>query len=132
MIGRSVAEFVMRPTKDPRSAKAAVIPTSGAPALGAGSPLRADSSIKGRDLMLCGLLIAATLAVYAQVRGFDFVIIDDALYVGDNEHVRNGVSLENLRWAFTTFRDGNWFPLTWISLMIDASAYGTWAGGYHL
>lgn len=89
-------------------------------------------SITGRDVLFCGLLIAATLAVYVQVRGFDFVIIDDALYVGDNEHVRDGISFANLAWAFTTFRDGNWFPLTWISLMLDASVYGLWPGGYHI
>jgi tetratricopeptide (TPR) repeat protein len=83
-------------------------------------------------LVLCGLLIGVTFAVYLQVRGFDFIIIDDGLYVGDNEHVREGLSLANIRWAFTTFRDGNWFPLTWVSLMTDASAYGTWPGGYHL
>jgi tetratricopeptide (TPR) repeat protein len=88
--------------------------------------------INGRDLLLCGLLVAATLAVYVQVRGFDFVMIDDALYIGDNEHVRDGISLANLRWALTTLRDGNWFPLTWISLMCDASVYGLWAGGYHI
>jgi tetratricopeptide (TPR) repeat protein len=85
-----------------------------------------------RNLVVGALLIAATLVVYLQVRRFDFVILDDAVYVGDNEHVRGGLSLENFRWAFITFRDGNWFPLTWISLMIDASAYGLWAGGYHL
>jgi tetratricopeptide (TPR) repeat protein len=85
-----------------------------------------------RVALICGLLIAATLAVYVQVRGFDFVLLDDGLYVGENEHVRNGVSLANLGWAFRTWRDGNWFPLTWISLMCDASAYGMWAGGYHL
>jgi len=85
-----------------------------------------------RNLILCGLLVAATLCVYVQVRGFQFIIVDDDIYVEDNEHVRDGISPANLRWAFTTLRDGNWFPLTWISLMVDASAYGTWAGGYHI
>jgi protein O-mannosyl-transferase len=88
--------------------------------------------VNRRNLILVGLLVAATLAVYSQVRGFDFVIMDDGLYVGDNEHVRDGISLGNIGWSFTTFRDGNWFPLTWISLMLDASAYGLWPGGYHI
>jgi protein O-mannosyl-transferase len=96
------------------------------------SAFRVGRWIDRRDLIVCGLLIAATLAVYLQVRHFDFVIVDDALYVGDNVHVREGISVGNVLWAFTTFRDGNWFPLTWISLMIDGSAYGSWAGGYHL
>ena len=89
-------------------------------------------SISRASLMYCGLLIGATLAVYIQARGFDFIFMDDPVYVGDNPSVRSGVTLENVRWAFATFRDGNWFPLTWISLMLDASAYGTWPGGYHL
>lgn len=88
--------------------------------------------INRRSLILCGLLVVATLAVYLQVRAFDFMILDDALYVGDNEHVRDGLSLANIGWAFTTFRDGNWFPLTWISLMCDGSLYGTQPGGYHV
>jgi tetratricopeptide (TPR) repeat protein len=115
----------MKPTTRQKTPKAVGLP---APRLAS----RLGLSITGRDLLSCGLLIAATLAVYVQVRGFDFMIIDDALYVGDNEHVRDGISFANLRWAFTTFRDGNWFPLTWISLMIDASAYGLWSGGYHI
>jgi protein O-mannosyl-transferase len=97
-----------------------------------GARFRFARALNARSLLLCGLLVAATLAVYLQVRGFEFLIIDDSLYVGDNEHVQDGISLANVRWAFTTLRDGNWFPLTWISLMIDASAYGLWPGGYHI
>jgi len=78
------------------------------------------------------MLVAAALAVYLQASRFDFVMVDDPVYVGDNEHVREGLRLGNLGWAFTTFRDGNWFPLTWISLMLDATLYGLWPGGYHL
>ncbi len=85
-----------------------------------------------RFWLLSALLVAATLAVYLQATRFDFVMVDDPVYVGDNEHVREGLSVGNLGWAFTTFRDGNWFPLTWISLMLDASIYGLWPGGYHL
>src|SRR5580704_5779732 len=114
----------MSSTENRRSANATPRPVD--------SVAQSGSFINRRNLMLVVLLISATLAVYAQVRGFDFVIVDDALYVGDNEHVRDGLRLENLGWAFTTFRDGNWFPLTWISLMIDASAYGMWPGGYHM
>ena len=114
----------MNSTRNRRSVTAIALPQE--------SATRSGSFFNRRNLMLGVLLIVATLAVYAQVRGFDFVIIDDAVYVGDNEHVRDGISLENLCWSFATFRDGNWFPLTWISLMIDASVYGMWPGGYHI
>jgi protein O-mannosyl-transferase len=112
-------------TKNERSDKAKALP-------GCRLPLSSVGLFNGRVLLLGALLIAATLAVYVQVRGFDFVLLDDGLYVGENDHVRDGVSLANLRWAFSTWRDGNWFPLTWISLMCDASAYGMWPGGYHI
>ncbi len=112
-------------TKKGRSDKAKAL-------LGRRSRLSSVGLVNGRVLPLCDLLIAATLAVYVQVRRFDFVLLDDWLYVVENEHVRDGVSLANLGWAFNTWRDGNWFPLTWISLMFDASAYGMWPGGYHI
>src|SRR5580692_12966362 len=101
-----------------------------APAL---KPLAERAGLSNRRAwLISGLLVAATLAVYLQAARFNFVMVDDPVYVGDNEHVRRGLSVGDLGWAFTTFHDGNWFPLTWISLMLDASIYGLWPGGYHL
>ncbi len=96
-------------------------------------PLPGPNALSDRRVwLLSAMLVAATLAVYLQAARFNFVMVDDPVYVGDNEHVRQGLSVGNLGWAFTTFHDGNWFPLTWISLMLDASIYGLWPGGYHL
>src|SRR5262249_31931552 len=36
-----------------------------------------------------------------------------------------------LKWAFG-FRDGNWIPLTWLSLMLDATLGGTGPRLFHL
>jgi tetratricopeptide (TPR) repeat protein len=79
----------------------------------------------------CALLIALTLAVYGRAVQFGFVVFDDPRYVTDNFHVLSGLSLRGVRWAFSTFHDCNWIPLTWVSLMLDASLYGRWAGGFH-
>jgi protein O-mannosyl-transferase len=83
------------------------------------------------QLGLSVLLIALTLAVYARALRFGFVVFDDPRYVTDNFHVLSGLSLRGIRWAFSTFHDCNWIPLTWVSLMLDATLYGCWAGGFH-
>jgi tetratricopeptide (TPR) repeat protein len=43
-----------------------------------------------------------------------------------------GLKLDGIRWAFATFQDANWIPLTWLSLMADATLYGPRPGGYHV
>jgi protein O-mannosyl-transferase len=83
-------------------------------------------------LALAGILIAATILVYAQACRFGFVLIDDPTYVSENPRVQGGLSLENIAWSWTTFRDGNWIPLTWLSLMLDTTVFGFHAAGYHL
>ena len=77
-------------------------------------------------------ILAATLAVYAQVPQFDFVSWDDPLYVTANAHVRQGISAEGAAWALTARDDSNWLPLTWLSHMLDVSLFGSWAGGHHI
>ena len=37
-----------------------------------------------------------------------------------------------MRWAFTTFTQANWHPLTWLSLQLDASIWGDKPFGFHL
>jgi protein O-mannosyl-transferase len=84
------------------------------------------------DLLLSGLLIAATIGVYAQVRNFGFVIVDDPSYVPQNPHVLEGLTIGGLKWSWTSIHDFNWIPLTWLSLMLDTNVYSGRAGGYHI
>lgn len=77
-------------------------------------------------------MILATLAVFWQVNQYDFINIDDEVYVTENLHVRSGITLDGLRWAFSTTYAEFWHPLTWLSLMLDYQLYGLNAGGYHL
>jgi len=46
--------------------------------------------------------------------------------------VNRGVTLAGLAWAFTTFYEANWHPLTWIAHMIDSQLFGLNAGGHLL
>jgi tetratricopeptide (TPR) repeat protein len=96
------------------------------------SPAVAWLSTRREELGLAVCLIALTLAVYLQVGRFGFIPIDDNLYVTKEAHIRDGLSVGGAAWAFTTFYDCNWIPLTWISLMVDATFYGTSPGGHHL
>ncbi|MEO8027318.1 MAG: tetratricopeptide repeat protein [Bryobacteraceae bacterium] len=83
------------------------------------------------DLAIYILLAVCLLAVFAQVRHFDFVNYDDPDYVTANAHVQGGLTLSGLGWALTSFDYANWFPLTWISHMADVQMFGLNAGGHH-
>ncbi len=63
---------------------------------------------------------------------FEFITIDDPAYVSTNPHVRSGLTFGGIKWAFDRFYVANWIPLSWLSLMLDGTAYDAWAGGYHL
>ncbi len=84
--------------------------------------------------MLCVylLLFLATFAVYSQVRHFDFVNFDDPEYIGENNHVRAGLTWNGLVWAFTSYDASNWFPLTWVSHMAACQLFGLRSGWHHL
>jgi tetratricopeptide (TPR) repeat protein len=77
-------------------------------------------------------LALGVLVVYAQVRGFDFLRLDDPLYVTENPHVRGGLTLSGAAWAFASGHAGNWHPVTWLSHMIDCQLFGLNAGAHHL
>jgi protein O-mannosyl-transferase len=101
--------------------KPATVPSPTAPKAG-----------RGRDALVCAALFVATLAVYFQTAGFDFINVDDSAYVPDNPYVLAGLTLPSVKWSWTHFHDSNWIPLTWMSLMFDTSFYGYHPGGYHL
>jgi tetratricopeptide (TPR) repeat protein len=78
------------------------------------------------------LLVAVTVLAYAPVFQAGFVNLDDFLYVSRNPHVLGGLTRGNVRWAWSTFHSGNWHPLTWLSLQLDVTVYGSKAFGFHL
>jgi tetratricopeptide (TPR) repeat protein len=81
---------------------------------------------------LAVLLAASTLAVYAPTWWYGALSIDDPSYVVDNAHVAGGLTAQNIAWAFITFHDANWIPLTWLSLMLDVDLYGGHANDFHV
>jgi tetratricopeptide (TPR) repeat protein len=85
-----------------------------------------------RVLMISLFLAAATLAAFWQVSRCEFINIDDTEYVTQNSHIQNGITMEGIRWAFTTQHASNWHPLTWLSHMLDVQLFGLNARGHHL
>ena len=89
-------------------------------------------SSKEQILIIYVVLAAVILAVFWQVNQFDFITLDDPVYVTLNRHIRSGITLDGFRWAFFTTYAEFWHPLTWLSLMFDYQLYGLNAGGYHM
>jgi len=81
-----------------------------------------SAKIDFRRVFLISLcLIIAIIIAYVQVNNFDFVGYDDQEYVTENSKVQKGLTVEGLKWAFTTFHSANWHPITWLSHMLDCA-----------
>jgi tetratricopeptide (TPR) repeat protein len=78
------------------------------------------------------VLALGTLIVYAPVLWCDFVGYDDTAYVTENQHVLQGLTWQQVDWAFANLAAGFWHPLTWLSHMLDVQLYGLHAWGHHL
>ncbi|MEE8349747.1 MAG: tetratricopeptide repeat protein [Acidobacteriota bacterium] len=82
--------------------------------------------------MIVALFLAGiVLMVYSPVIDFEFVDLDDDLYVRDNLRITRGVTWDNLSWALSTFREGVWNPTTWVSFMLDYQLFGMTPGAFH-
>jgi hypothetical protein len=96
------------------------------------APLASRFASPGRwTLVLGGLLVVATLTLYHPVFHYPFANADDDSYISDNIHVEYGFEPDTVRWAFTTFHDANWHPLTWLSHALDCHLYSLDAGKHH-
>lgn len=82
--------------------------------------------------VISALLAIVTLIFYLPVLGHEFVNYDDGDYVTGNTHVRAGITLDSIIWAFKTGEASNWHPLTWISHMVDWQLFGNRPGLHHL
>lgn len=82
------------------------------------------------EIIACLFLCAINLIVFWNVQYCGFVY-DDALYVVKNKYVTSGLTIDSLKWAFTSIAGGSYHPLTWLSWLGDHTLYGLHAGGYH-
>jgi len=83
-------------------------------------------------LFICILLSLAIIIIYWQVVNFDFIVFDDHYYVTNNDIVKEGITFEGIKWAFTSIGySANWHPLSWISHMLDIQFFGMNPGMHH-
>jgi len=89
------------------------------------------SSPEKRNVVLCLLLVAATLVLYNPVNRHPFVNYDDDSYVTENPNVQKGLGTDTIAWAFTSTEQANWHPLTWLSHTLDYSLFHENPTGHH-
>jgi protein O-mannosyl-transferase len=77
------------------------------------------------------LLLLIIVVVFGQVIGFEFVDIDDPVYI-NNFMVVKGLTLEGLSWAFANIHTNFSTTLNWVSHMIDVELFGLNPAGHHL
>jgi tetratricopeptide (TPR) repeat protein len=81
--------------------------------------------------ILCVALAALAAVAYAPMLAAGFLNFDDYTWVATNPHVNSGISIANIKWAFTSVYASNYVPLTWISHMLDCQLFGLTAGAHH-
>jgi len=82
-------------------------------------------------VLLGSLLMLTTLGVYSPVLRNGFVSYDDDRYVTDNPQVQQGLKWTSVSWAFRTFEQANWHPLSWLSHESDYQIFRLNPSGHH-
>jgi len=84
-----------------------------------------------RFFLVALVIVAGTVWLYAPVREFQLVNWDDDLYLAETRpHVP--VTMQTVRWAFTTCVPFYYHPLTWLSHAVDLQLWGARYAGPHL
>ncbi|MGD0276529.1 MAG: hypothetical protein ABSB79_10860, partial [Syntrophales bacterium] len=84
------------------------------------------------EFIVIAILILAVAGIYGRVSGYEFIGLDDPLYIQDNLHVQQGFHWSSILWSLTDVSSGHWHPLTWWSHMLDWQLFNGNAGGHHL
>lgn len=71
------------------------------------------------------IIVLLVISIYYQVKKHEMIIFDDDIYF-ENKNVKNGITFEGIRWAFSfeKKRGTYWHPLTWLSIMLGYEIYG--------
>ena len=113
------------PAKSKRLKKAAAA-TASTP------PSASFPSIDRQTLWLCLGLVFAVCIFYFPVVHNAFIQYDDDVYILKNSQVQTGLTWSTIAWAFTTYDEANWHPLTWLSHALDCQLFGLNPVGPHI
>lgn len=85
-----------------------------------------------RQAVIYAALVAmAGFALYLTGIKGEFIVPDDYTCIKDNPHL-SVPPAEFIQWAFTTFDNSIWHPITWLSYSLDYAYWGLDPRGYHL
>ncbi len=102
------------------------------PQAGTGRFTRPWSTRTKKRTLVFGLVLAvATAVLYYPAIHHPFVNYDDHGYVTENLHVQAGLTWDTVAWAFTTFDQANWHPVTWLSHALDCQLFQLDPAGHH-
>ncbi|MCC6696661.1 MAG: tetratricopeptide repeat protein [Candidatus Hydrogenedentes bacterium] len=85
-----------------------------------------------KTTVVAAALVLGILAVYHQVRAFDFLNYDDNVYITENPYVMNGVTRDGVIAAFTQPINAGWTPVSTLTQMIDVDLFGLDPGPPHV
>jgi tetratricopeptide (TPR) repeat protein len=91
----------------------------------------AQPATRKTDVFISFALFSLTLILFVQVLDFRFINYDDPFYISQNVHVRQGLTVDSVRWAMTSTEGANWFPVTRLSHLLDAQLFGMESGWHH-
>lgn len=95
-------------------------------------PIKSIENVPASAASQISLLFLVVAFLYFPALHFEFLHWDDNEYVTRNALVQGGLSWAGIKVAFTTFQYCDYHPLTMLSLMLDRTLFGRWAGGFHL
>jgi protein O-mannosyl-transferase len=91
-----------------------------------------DAGRRRQEFWMCAALFLLTFLLYVPTAWNGFVNYDDNKYITENLDVKAGVTWSTFQWAWTTFEQANWHPVTWLSHALDCQLFGLNAAGHHL
>ena len=84
------------------------------------------------EFAIAALLFVLTAVLFWPATGYDYINLDDHLYIPENPMVSSGFSWGGVHQAFTAVYEQWWLPLLWISYMADIELFGAGPFGHHL
>lgn len=92
----------------------------------------ARNQLRRRQALGVLLLVLAVALVFGRTASFEFVLYDDDKYLTDNPAVMEGLTPDSMVWALTSFHQGTYQPVTWLSYLTDISLFGLSPGPMHV
>ena len=91
-----------------------------------------DQTNSASMFLLCFLLFGTVVWTFWPSLQCQFLFFDEYGYLWTNPHVNSGLTLSGCLWALHSLDYSNWYPLTWLSHMLDFQIYGKNPWGHHL